>query len=93
MNRFISAYNRASAQTVCDVYKKPSVAKKTIERIILKEMKDCGGWGYKVIYHTCQYFTAGYLYPNRYTGEIVLRVHKPHYTIDLEWHSTSVKVV
>ena len=92
-NHFISAYNRAPAQTVCDAYKEPSVAKKTVERMILQEMKNCNGWGYKVIYHTCQHFTAGYLYPNPYTGEIILRVYRPHYTTDMEWHRTDATVV
>ena len=93
MNSFIAAYNRAPSQKVCDVYKKPSEAKKIAERMILREMVDCRGWGYKVINHTCQHFTAGYLYANKYTGEIVLSVHRPYYTIDLEWHRTDATVV
>ena len=92
-NYFVSTYNRTPAQTVSDVYKNPSEAKKTIERMILREMAGCNGWGYKVINHTCQHFTASYLYPNGYTGEIILRVYKPHYTTDMEWRRTDAKVV
>lgn len=75
MNSFIAAYNRAPSQKVCDVYKKPSEAKKIAERMILREMVDCRGWGYKVINHTCQRFTAGYLFTDPDTGVITLRVH------------------
>lgn len=93
MNSFIAAYNRAPSQKVCDVYKKPSEAKKIAERMILREMVDCRGWGYKVINHTCQHFTAGYLYANKHTGEIVLSVHTPNFTADVEWCHTNARVV
>ena len=93
MNSFIASYNSAPAQTVSDVYKNPSEEKKTIERMILREMVDYRGWGYKVINHTDQHFTAGYLYANKYTGEIVLSVHTPNFTADMEWCRTNAKVV
>lgn len=93
MNSFIASYNRAPAQTVSDVYKNPSEEKKTIERMILRGMAERNGWGYKVINHSCQHFTAGYLYPEGYTGEIILRVHTPRYTTDMEWRRTDAKVV
>ena len=93
MNSFIASYNRAPAQTVFDVYKNPSEAQKTIEYMILREMSEYNGWGYKVINNTCQHFTAGYLYPNGYTGETVLRVHTPNFTADMEWCHTNARVV
>ena len=88
-NYFISAYNRAPAQTVSDVYKNPSERKKIAERMILHEMVDCRGWGYKVINHTCQHFTAGYLFTDPNTGVITLRVHTAQNAYETDWHDTA----
>ena len=74
MNSFIAAYNRAPALSVYGAYKHPSDAKVRAERAILREMTQRNGWGYKVINHTCQHFTAGYLFTYPDTGAITLRV-------------------
>lgn len=89
---YIEAYNRTPGQTVLGVYKKPSEAKKAAERDILREMIECGGWGYKVISHTCQFFTAAYLYEHPNTGVIMLRVHTPHFVAEMVWHGTKAQV-
>lgn len=93
MNSFIASYNRAPAQTVSDVYKNPSEEKKTIERMILRGMAERNGWGYKVVNHTYQHFTAGYLFTDPDTGVITLRVHTPRFTAEMEWCSNNAKVV
>lgn len=93
MNSFVASYNRAPAQTVSDVYKNPSEEKKTIERMILRGMAERNGWGYKVINHSCQHFTAGYLFTDPDTGVITLRVHTPRFTTEMEWRRTDAKVV
>ena len=85
MNSFIAAYNRTPAKTVSDVYKNPSEEKKTIERMILREMSEYNGWGYKVINNTCQHFTAGYLFTDPDTGVITLRVHTAQNAYEMEW--------
>ena len=93
MNSFIASYNSAPAQTVSDVYKNPSEEKKTIERMILRGMSERNGWGYKVVNHTYQHFTASYLFTDPDTGVITLRVHTPRFTAEMEWCRNNAKVV
>ena len=67
MNSFIAAYNRAPALSIFGAYKNPSKAKILAERAVLREMTQRNGWGYKVINHTCQHFTAVVVdYDDRY---------------------------
>ena len=91
-NYFISAYNRAPALSVYGAYKHPSDAKVRAERAILREMTQRNGWGYKVINHTCQHFTAGYLFTDPETGVITLRVHTAQNAYEMDWRDTA-KVV
>ena len=92
MNTFISAYNRAPALSIFGAYKNPSEAKICAERAVLREMTQRNGWGYKVINHTCQHFTAGYLFTDPETGVITLRVHTAQNAYETDWHDTA-KVV
>ena len=85
MNSFIAAYNRAPAQTVSDVYKNPSEAKIRAERAVLREMTQRNGWGYKIINHTRQHFTAGYLFTDPETGVITLSVHTAQNAYEMDW--------
>ena len=84
-NYFISAYNRAPALSVYDADKHPSDAKVRAERAILREMTQRNGWGYKVINHTCQHFTAGYLFTDPETGVIMLRVRTAQNAYEMDW--------
>ena len=92
MNSFIAAYNRAPTLSVYGAYKHPSDAKVRAERAVLHEMAKRNGWGYKVINHTCQHFTAGYLFTDPETGVITLRVHTAQNAYEMDWHGTA-KVV
>ena len=92
MNSFIAAYNRAPALSVYGAYKHPSDAKVRAERAILREMTQRNGWGYKVINHTCQHFTAGYLFTDPETDVITLRVHTAQNAYETDCHDTA-KVV
>ena len=92
MNSFIAAYNRAPALSVYGAYKHPSDAKVSAERAALREMTKRNGWGYKIINHTCQHFTAGYLFTDLDTGVIKLRVHTAQNAYETDWHDTA-KVV
>ena len=83
--RYITSYLNAKPQNVRDAYKKPSVAKTDAEQAILNEMKACGGWGYKVLSHTCQYFTAAYVYRGK-DGIAKLRVHTPSNAFSIDWN-------
>lgn len=93
MNSFIASYNRAPALSIFGAYKHPSEEKIRTERAVLREMTQRNGWGYKVINHTCQHFTAGYLFTDPDTGVITLRVHAPRFTAEMEWCSNNAKVV
>ena len=88
-NYFISAYNRAPALSIFDAYKHPSEAKIRAERAVLREMTQRNGWDYKVINHTCQHFTAGYLFTDPNTGVITLRVHTAQNAYETDWHDTA----
>lgn len=92
MNSFIAAYNRAPALSVFGAYKHPSEAKICAEREILREMTERNGWGYKVINHTCQHFTAGYLFADLETGVITLRVHTAQNACEMDWCDTAKAV-
>lgn len=92
MNSFIAAYNRAPALSVYGAYKHPSDVKVRAEREVLREMTKRNGLGYKIINHTCQHFTAGYLFTNPDTGVIMLRVHTAQNAYETDWRDT-VKVV
>ena len=85
MNSFIAAYNRAPALSVYGAYKHPSDAKVRAERAILREMTQRNGWGYKVINHTFQHFTAGYLFTDPETGVITLRVRTAQNAYEIDW--------
>ena len=91
-NYFISAYNRAPALSIFGAYKHPSEAKIRAERAVLHEMTKRNGWGYKIINHTCQHFTAGYLFTDPETGVITLSVHTAQNAYEMDWHDTA-KVV
>ena len=91
-NYFISAYNRAPALSIYGTYKHPSDATVRAERAVLREMTQRNDWGYKVINHTCQHFTAGYLFTEPETGVITLRVHTAQNAYEMDWRYTA-KVV
>lgn len=89
MNSFIASYNRAPALSIFGAYKHPSEEKIRVERAVLREMTQRNGWGYKVINHTCQHFTAGYLFTNPDTGVITLRVHTAQNAYEMDWHDVA----
>ena len=92
MNSFIASYNRAPALSIFGAYKHPSEEKIRVECAVLREMTQRNGWGYKVINHTCQHFTAGYLFTDPDTGVITLRVHTAQNAYEMDWHDVA-KVV
>ena len=83
--RFLSAYNNSANRYLKDCYRKPSDEKNIAEQSILKEMVACDGWNYRVVGHNTFGFTAGYLFSNKNTGEIMLCVHTPSRKIVMRW--------
>ena len=61
---YINAYNRSETYTLNQVYKKPSTAKTCADYDCRMMMQSEGGHGYKIIRHTCNFFTAGWIAGN-----------------------------
>ena len=57
-------YQKAPLRYVADVYARPSVNKCIAERNILRYMLNNDGYGYRVMSHSAQMFTVGYIIQN-----------------------------
>ena len=68
---FLARYERATARSVEQFYKKPSSEKINIERHLLQAMLSEKGEGYKVIAGNAFYFTAAWLTPEGLRVETV----------------------
>ena len=62
--RYINAYNRSSVFTLREAYANPSTAKTRADYNCRMMMQSEGGHGYKIIRHTCNFFTAGWIAGN-----------------------------
>ena len=58
---FINAYNRSSIFDLYEAYANPSTAKTRADYNCRMMMQSEGGHGYKIIRHTCNFFTAGWI--------------------------------
>ena len=61
---YINAYNRSKTYTLNQAYKKPSTEKTSADYNCRLMMESEGGHGYKIIRHTCNFFTAGWIAGN-----------------------------
>ena len=61
---FINAYNRSSIFDLYEAYANPSTAKTNADYSCRMMMQSEGGHGYKIIRHTCNFFTAGWIAGN-----------------------------
>lgn len=75
--RYQYAVNKHGYRHLYDCYNRPSGAKESAERAIIKECCDKDGYGYSVISYNTNMFTCGYLF-NR-DGELWFAVHTPSY--------------
>lgn len=57
---YLNLYNRSTHTSVKDFYKKASFEKRKAETLILMQMRDNNGTGYKVLCGSCFTFTAAY---------------------------------
>ena len=62
--RYINAYNRSSIFTLREAYANPSTEKTRADYSCRMMMQSEGGHGYKIIRHTCNFFTAGWIAGN-----------------------------
>lgn len=79
---YISAYNRATADTIYKCYKKPSDRKSRIEWDINYYRRKCGGYDYRVLSYNSQMFTCAYRVKD-VNGDEWLRVFTPYYDYEI----------
>ena len=73
--QIIDNYNKSNNYSLDYVYNSYSVYKARAERQILNEMKNCNGWGYKILgANSCQ-FSCAYLRQNADDGQIEIVYH------------------
>ena len=65
-----SAYNRATASELWEVYGSYSHAKARAMNRCRRLCADLDGWGLRILSHTSRTFTVGFEFPDPVTGEI-----------------------
>ena len=58
---FINAYNRSSIFDIYEAYDKPSTRKTRADYNCRMMMQSEGGHGYKIIAHSCHFFTVAWI--------------------------------
>lgn len=83
---FIDSYNRTIVsygyRYLWNCYNTFSRAKQHAEDWLLNKMVSDGGFGYTVMSYNTFGFTCGYLYPEKDTGALILRVDTPRNTYE-----------
>ena len=74
--------NKDTGRDIFAAYKSPSNRKVRAFQAIANECVDRDGFGLCVLSATCQFFTAGYFYPDAETGELRARIELPTRTLD-----------
>ena len=59
--RYINAYNRSDIFTLNQAYGRPSTAKTRADYECRMMMQSEGGHGYKIIAHSCHFFTVAWI--------------------------------
>ena len=73
--QIIDNYNKSINYTLSDVYNNCSCYKWRAEKGILNEMKNCNGWGYKILgANSCQ-FSCAYLTTDKDNGQVQIVYH------------------
>lgn len=65
------AFGRELPQSIFEVYKKPSFAKQRAAFNCWALCERMGGFNFRIISHTCQFFTVSFDFPNPETGELM----------------------
>lgn len=82
----IDSYNyaveRYGYRHLCNCYNTYSREKEYAEDWLLSTMNSDGGHGYTVMSYNTFGFTCGYLYPEKETGALILRVDTPKNTYE-----------
>lgn len=63
------AFGRELPQSIFEVYKNPSLAKQRAAFNCWALCERMGGFNFRIISHTCQFFTVSFDFPNPVTGE------------------------
>lgn len=70
---YLSLYNRSNHDSVNGFYQKASSAKRQAEFLILMNMRDNNGYGYRVLNGNCFTFTAAWRRGNNLVVELPTR--------------------
>ena len=75
--------NRRTGNSVKEVYRKPSARKISAENDILAEMREIGGYGYKVTGYNSSFFSCGYLYDGNDGKHLVYHTASHRYDVKM----------
>lgn len=94
-NYYVRKWLKSRHCSVRDVYNSCSDTKVSLELQIKKRMTTINGSRYRVIGHSCQYFTAAFAFPLGYNSAgkpfWYLRVHSPSKHVDYELSFSEVE--
>ena len=71
---YYSRYLMSTDTELSDVYGRYSTNKWKAYQWCKNKMYELNGWGFKIISHTCQAFTVGFLYVDKETGKTMFNV-------------------
>lgn len=93
-NNYVRKWLKSQHCSVRDVYSACSGIKVSLEHQIKHQMADMNGSRYRVLGHSCQYFTAAFAFHLGYNSAgkpfWYLRVHTPSKQIDYELSASEV---
>ena len=71
----LTSYNKSRNYSLNDVYKSYSVYKGRAQAVILAEMENCNGWGFKILGANSCAFSCAYLKQDENDGTIKIVYH------------------
>ena len=77
-------YLATPSRCVKDVYVRPSISKRRAEQNIINYLVDQDGYGYRVMSHNAQMFTAGYIIRNEKGKCFVYETAYNQYVLQLD---------
>ena len=79
------SYNNARIICLTEAYKNPSISKQRAYADCINKMLKMGGYGFRIMGYNSCFFTAGWLYVDKATGQIMLNVETYGNTYTIEY--------